>query len=67
MDLHAAGADDVEGSDHALDELDHLVEALVADAPGAVDEEDHVRLGAFAHCGEGHGEALTAGRASRSQ
>lgn len=48
--LHAAGADDVKGSNHARDKLDHLVEALVADTPGTINEEDQVCLGPFAHC-----------------
>lgn len=50
--LHAIGTDDLKGSDHARDKLDHLVEALVTDTPGTVDEEDQVGLGTFAHCGE---------------
>lgn len=50
-DLHALGADDFERSGHAGDKLDDLAEAVVADTPGAVDEEDQVRLGASAHCG----------------
>lgn len=50
-DLHPTGTDDVKGSGHAGDKLDNLVEALVADAPGAVDEEHQVRFGSFANCG----------------
>ena len=49
-DLHAFGADDIEGSRHAEDKLDDFVEALVSDTPGAVDEEDQVSLGTVADC-----------------
>lgn len=51
-DLHALGADDIKGSRHALNKLDDLDEAVISDTPGAVDEEDHVGLGSFAHCGD---------------
>lgn len=50
-DLHSLGADDIERSGHAGDKLDDLAEAVIADTPGAVDEEDQVGLGASAHCG----------------
>lgn len=50
-DLHAAGADDVEGSSHAGDKLDDLVEALISNTPGTINEEDKVCLGPFAYCG----------------
>lgn len=50
-DLHAFRADVIKSSSHALHELDDLVEALVTDAPGTVDEEDQVCLGTFTHCG----------------
>lgn len=52
-DLHAARVDDVECSSHALDELENLLEAVVSNAPGTINEEDHIRLGAFAHCDVG--------------
>ena len=49
-DLHAWGADHVEGPRHAEDKLDDFVEALVSDTPGTVDEEDQVGLGTRADC-----------------
>lgn len=48
--LHAVRVDDVEGSNHVEDKLDHLTEALIADTPRAVNEEDQISLGTFAHC-----------------
>lgn len=52
-DLHALRADDFEGSGHASDKLDDLVEALISNTPGAIDEEDQVCFGTFAHCSAG--------------
>lgn len=52
-DLHAARADDIKGSSHARDKLDDLVEAVVSDTPGTINEEDQVSLGTFAHCSTG--------------
>lgn len=50
--LHPRRSENVEGGDHSGDEVHDLGEALLADAPGAVDEEHHVCFGAFANCGE---------------
>lgn len=50
-DLHAIRADDIKGSSHALDKLDDLVEAIISNTPGTINEEDQVCLGTFAHCG----------------
>lgn len=50
-DLHAIRADDIKGSSHALDKLDDLVEAVITNTPGTINEEDQVCLGTFAHCG----------------
>lgn len=47
--LHPRGSDDVEGTSQVGDEADNLPEALLPDAPGAVDEEHHIGLGAFTH------------------
>lgn len=47
--LHAIGADDIKGSNHTGDKVDHLVEALVTNAPGPINEEDQICLCASAH------------------
>lgn len=47
--LHAVVTDDVKGSDHAEDKLTDFSEALVSDAPRAVDQEHQVGLGSFTH------------------
>lgn len=65
-DLHALGADDIERSRHAGDKLDDLAEAVIADAPGAVDEEDQVGLGASAHCGRNTSVMTADGQATAS-
>ena len=48
--LHAARVDDVEGSNHVEDKLDHLTEAVITDTPRAVNEEDQISLSTFANC-----------------
>lgn len=47
--LHSRGSDDVEGSDHTGDKVHDFGEAVLADAPGAVDEEHQVSFGTFAN------------------
>lgn len=49
-DLHAVRTDDIKSSGHAGDKLDDLAEAVVANTPGTVDEEDQICLGTSAHC-----------------
>lgn len=51
MYLHATRVDYVEGADHAEDKLDHFIEALVSNTPGAINQEHQVSLGSPAHCG----------------
>lgn len=48
-DLHSGGSDDVKGSDQSGDEVNDFEETVLADAPGAVDDEHHVCFGASAN------------------
>lgn len=57
--LHPGGPDDVKGGDHAGDEMHDFDEALLADAPRAVDEKQHVRFGPFANWRRGKTNRVT--------
>lgn len=46
--LHSGGSDDVEGSDDPGHKVDDLGEAVLADAPGTIDDEHQVGFGASA-------------------
>lgn len=50
--LHSWGANHIEGTDHAVDEVHDFGEALLANTPGAVDEEHYICFGTFAHWGK---------------
>lgn len=47
--LHSGGSNDVKGSDQSRDEVNDFDEAVLTDAPGAVDDEHHVGFGASAN------------------